>query len=96
MRHVTQDREDDETGEETDDTATDGHKQSVSIDVVVVLVVGWKRQQSAKPNAKAEKYLAGGVHPDFRLFQLLPLRDDVELDALAGTFQGHAAEEQDD
>ena len=96
MRHVTQDRKDGETGEDTDHTAADGHKQSVAVDVVVVLVVGWKRQQSAKPNAKAEKYLAGGVHPDFRLFQLLPLRDDVELDALVGALQGHATEEPDD
>ena len=63
---------------------------------MVVLVVGRQRQQDTQPNAKTEEYLTSGVHPDFRFFQLVPLRDDVELDALAGAGQSHAAEEQDD
>ena len=96
MRHVSQDREDDETREEADQRTSDSHNQSVLVNVVVALVVGRQRQQDAFSNPKTEEKLTGRVDPDFRLFQLLPLRDDVELDALVGARQGHTADEEDD
>ena len=63
MRHVAEDREDDETGEEADDTAANAHDQCVSVDIVVVLVVASKCDLSSQNETVRKEDLSRGFHP---------------------------------
>ena len=92
---MAEDGEDDEACEEARHAVADGHDQRVAVDVVVVLVVGSKRHQATEADTETEEDLSGCVRPHLRLRQVLPVRLDVELNALVSTFQRHAAEEED-
>ena len=40
-------------------------------------------------------YLSSSIDPDSGLHQLGEVRSEIEVDAVPGTVQGHAAEEED-
>lgn len=96
MRHVPEDGEDDESGQEAGQAVDAAGDDGVAIAVVVELVVAREGQQGAEAGAQREKDLRGRVDPHLRGLQLLPLRGQVVGDAVRRPRQRDAPEQQDD
>lgn len=59
------------------------------------LVVAGHGDEAAPGHAHGVEDLDGGVTPHLELEQFLPVGDEVELDALHGARQSHAADQED-
>ena len=78
------DAEHDEAGVDGGARVEERDEQAVAERVVVDPVVGGEDQLTAEPDAEREADLRGRLGPDLELEQAVPLRRDVELDALVG------------
>ena len=84
LREEADHAEDDEAGVDGGAGVEEGDEHAVAEGVVVDPVVGGEDQLAAEPDAEGEADLRGGLGPDLELSQAVPLRRDVELDALVG------------
>lgn len=96
VRHVPQNWEDDESGQEARQTIDAAGEDRVSVAVVVEFVVAREGQQRAETGTQREEDLGGGVYPHFRVVQLVPLGGEVVADAVGGAGESHPSAQQDD
>lgn len=93
---MTEHGENDDGREETGATADATGDDRVSIEVVVVTIVAAQCDVRTDADAVAEQHLGGRRDPDLRLGQLRPVRREQVVQAVGGTFQRDAANEQDE
>ena len=94
--HVTDDAKDDKSGKEACDAVAHSHKQRISEDIVVELVVAGEGDHAAPGDAEGEEDLDAGISPHIDLEQFLPLWSEVESDPIHVSGKGGCTDEKND
>jgi len=94
LGHVTDDREDGETGKETGTGIDSTDTERLLVDVVVVLVIATQGNQRTHSETVGEKDLSHSIDPYTGFVKFVQFRSEVEGDAFSSTVESDTADEQ--